>query len=121
VTNFIYVEQGPDGKGGYFPDDRPVAIVAQKEHLARMIHEIAPRTLQRRYIGVVAPEAERSVDHDTVYARTFSRAALVGITPDTPRAAQKASWRVENMWNVVNLCLDAATAIRSAVRWLIRR
>jgi hypothetical protein len=66
VTNFIRVETE-----GHFGDSRPVAIVAQAGHLQRMISIVAPRILQRPYLGVVVPE---------------------GCMPDENRAAEIASW-----------------------------
>jgi hypothetical protein len=53
VTNFTYTEAGDYfGEG----DKRPVAIVAQEQHLDRMINTIAPRTLRRDFMGIIVPE-----------------------------------------------------------------
>jgi DUF218 domain len=97
VTNFTSAEAG-----GYFPDGRPVAIVAQEEHLARMLKIIAPRTLRREYLGVVVPETGPK-EHDSIFARMFSRVALLGITPETEDAAEITMRRVQRMWQGVNI------------------
>ncbi|MBB2941780.1 hypothetical protein FB565_001484 [Actinoplanes lutulentus] len=44
---------------GHFGGGQPVAIVAQRGHLSRILSVIAPRTLRRPYLGVVAPGEPR--------------------------------------------------------------
>jgi hypothetical protein len=108
VTNFVYAE-----RGGYFPDDRPVAIVAQEEHLDRMLKIIAPRTLRRDYLGVVVPETGPDKEHDSFLARIFSRSALLGITPETENAVETTTRRVNGMWTGVNFTRRVARPISS--------
>jgi hypothetical protein len=50
ATNFLRSELE-----GWFSDARPVAIVAQRSHLQRMLRLIVPRSLRRPYLGVVVP------------------------------------------------------------------
>lgn len=94
VTNFTFAEAG-----GYFPDRRPVAIVAQEEHLDRMLKIIAPRTLRRDYLGVIVPETGPK-ELDSIIARIFSRVVLVGVTPKTENAADITKKRVQRLWRI---------------------
>lgn len=99
VTNFTFTEAG-----GFFGDGdhRPVAIVAQKQHLDRMIKKIAPRTLRRDFIGIVAPEVG-NVDQDSLAARFASQVILLGVNrfTSTEKAAARTHWIAEHVWDVV--------------------
>lgn len=98
TTNFVFTEQR-----GYFSDDRrPVIIVAQEGHLKRMLRYVAPKTLRRPYLGIAVPEpGEGEKDQDSIAASLFSRAALMGITPDTKNADGKVERRVKSLWSGV--------------------
>ncbi len=84
VTNLVFVEHL-----GYLPDGAPVAIVAQKEHLSRFIHIIAPRVLRRPFLGILVPE-RRSRDSDSLGARLATRWILRGFHPDSPHLVDLA-------------------------------
>jgi hypothetical protein len=96
VTNFVYCENK-----GHFPDDRPVAIVAQEQQLERIIEVIAPKTLRRDYLGIVVPEGE-VIDRDTVFAKIVSFIVLVGIKPDSNKIIEKTTSRASKIWSIVN-------------------
>lgn len=97
VTNFARTEAE-----NYFPDGRPVAIVAQEKHLERMIDHIAPKTLRRDYIGVVVPEGDNP-DQDTFFARLESQAVLLGIRPNSHYIVQRTEFSARAIWGGVNL------------------
>lgn len=96
VTNFARIEAE-----GFLPDDEPVAIVAQSEHLERIIDVVAPRTLRREYLGVVVPESGEP-DHDGRFNRLASRAILFGISPTDDTIVDITTERATRMWTVVN-------------------
>lgn len=98
VTNFARTEyEGHFGVG----DERAVAIVAQAEHLDRILTDIAPKILRRDYLGVVVPEGD-TPDKDGFVPRLASRAGLFGIDTSAPDAAEKIIKRSEQIWKVVN-------------------
>ncbi|MFC4066263.1 YdcF family protein [Actinoplanes subglobosus] len=97
VTNFLRAE----GEG-HFGDARPVAIVAQADHLERMINVIAPRTLRREYLGIVVPQYPPRTESPIV--TLASRAILFGLPEDPETAITKATTRAEYVWR-------AATAL----------
>jgi hypothetical protein len=97
VTNFLRVEEGD-----YFGDDRPVAIIAQRAHLLRIMEVVAEKTLRRDFIGVVVPE-EGQADTDGFLPRAVSKAVLLGIMPKKPGAAQRAHHRAAAIWRIVNV------------------
>ncbi|HEY2442593.1 MAG TPA: YdcF family protein [Streptosporangiaceae bacterium] len=91
VTNFLRSE-----REGWFGDARPVAIVAQRSHLRRMLRVIAPRTLRRSYLGVVVPEAgERS---ENPLASLVSACILTGLPVADQRAIDVSERRAEWFW-----------------------
>lgn len=103
VTNLVRSEQerhfdrnrisNPSGKH----DDRPVAIVAQSAHLARIVECIAPRTLRRDFVAVIVPETGE-VDEDSNLGRQFSRAVTIGLHPDTPLAIARTHVSASILW-----------------------
>jgi len=85
ITNLVNCEYGGrGGSRGYFPDDRPVAIVAQEKHLERFIDVIAPKVLRRDYLGIVVPEEDDGLDQDGSLYRLASQATLLGVRPNAP-------------------------------------
>jgi hypothetical protein len=96
VTNFVNSENQ-----GHFPDNRPTAIIAQREHLNRMVKLIAPKTLRREFLGIVVPE-DGEPDHDSFFAALESRAVLLGIQPTTPDIVEKTYRRANHIWDGVN-------------------
>lgn len=91
VTNFLRAEHE-----GHFSDDRPVAIVAQADHLDRMIRVVAPRTLRRAYLGVVVPPYHLHTENPIV---TLVSRAILSNLPNNPDAAiEKATARAERIW-----------------------
>lgn len=94
VTNFTNTQE-------LYPDERPVAIAAQAEHLARILEVIAPRTMRRPYVGLVVPELPTQPDKDGLGPRLVSRWVVRGITPETPNAPRIADARIRNVWRVV--------------------
>jgi hypothetical protein len=105
VTNFVHAENK-----GHFPDDRPVAIIAQEAHLQRMIDIIAPKTLKREYIGVIVPEEVGRTDQDTLSAQLESRAVLLGIKPNSRNIVKRTDNRAQLIWGGV-LLLQNATGL----------
>lgn len=97
VTNFARAE----GEG-HFGDDRPVAIVSQRPHLERIIDIVAPRTLARDYLGVVARGPADPVP-DGAVPRLVSRAILRGIRPDSTDIVAATHQRAIRFWAVVNV------------------
>jgi len=96
VTNLAFLE-----RDGLLPPDEPVAIIAQAEHLDRILAVIVPKTLRRPFAGIVAPEASEELDRDTRAARTVSQLVLLGIFPsrlNPEMLAGKVDRRVRAMW-----------------------
>lgn len=98
ATNFVFTEQGK-----LFGDGAPVGIVAQRSHLERMMEIVAPRTLRRPYIGIVAPETSEQEDHDSLSGRLVSRAVLLGVRPEQENSAKRVERRVKALWGAVTL------------------
>lgn len=96
VTNFLRSE-----REGWFGDTRPVAIVAQRSHLRRMLRVIAPRTLRRPYLGVVVPEAEEGAE--SPLASLVSACILTGLPAADQRAIRVAQRRAERLWRAARL------------------
>jgi uncharacterized SAM-binding protein YcdF (DUF218 family) len=94
VSNFLRSE-----REGWFGDARPVAIVAQRSHLERILRVIAPRTLRRRYLGVVVPQADERVE--SPLASLVSVCILTGL-PDQ-RAIYVAERRAQLFWRAARL------------------
>lgn len=102
-TNLLRCEaEGLLGKQG-----KPVGIVAQADHLARILADIAPRVMRRPYLGIVAPSAGRG-PRETVSARVASRLILAGLPGDPRRACEIGSVRAARLWSVaMRLGFDA--------------
>ncbi|WP_433301577.1 YdcF family protein [Actinoplanes sp. CA-030573] len=96
VTNFLRSELE-----GHFGDDRPVAIVAQYDHLCRMITVIAPRTLRRQYLGVVAPS--RSPDDEGWLPTLVSRVVAARLPDDSQAAIDVATARAARIWRAAEI------------------
>ncbi len=96
VTNFLRSE-----REGWFGDTRPVAIVAQRSHLLRMLRVIAPRTLRRPYLGVVVPEAHEHAENPLT--RVVSACILTGLPEPDRRAIDVAEQRAEWFWRAARL------------------
>jgi uncharacterized SAM-binding protein YcdF (DUF218 family) len=96
VTNFLRSE-----REGWFADARPVAIVAQRSHLQRMLRVIAPRTLRRPYLGIVVPELEEAVE--SPLASIVSACILTGLPAEDQRAIRVAERRAERFWLAARL------------------
>ncbi|GAA0573727.1 hypothetical protein GCM10010172_67940 [Paractinoplanes ferrugineus] len=95
VTNFLRAESG-----GYFGDRRPVAIVAQPDHLRRIMSVIAPRTLRRPYLGVLVPQRPPRTEP---WAATLASRLIAAVLPADPRlATERATTRAELIWRIVN-------------------
>jgi uncharacterized SAM-binding protein YcdF (DUF218 family) len=94
TTNLAHSEAG-----GYFGDDRPVAIVSHEAHLRRILEVVAPKTLKREFLGVVVPQSGAK-DTEGWLPRLASRAILRGITPDTPQIVELTSLRAARVWNL---------------------
>ncbi|MDB5164848.1 MAG: hypothetical protein JWL89_474 [Candidatus Saccharibacteria bacterium] len=95
VTNFTNSQV-------FFPDARPVGIVAQEQHLERIMKVIAPRTMRRDYVGIVVPEVPGMPDTDAKIAELISRYVVHGLTPETQNSSEIAERRVMGVWAVVN-------------------
>ncbi|MFF0374731.1 YdcF family protein [Actinoplanes missouriensis] len=89
VTNLLRAEHE-----GHFGDDRPVAVVAQRGHLRRILSVVAPRTLRRPYLGVVVPGATR----ETPLAALVSRLISARLPPDPAAAITTATRRSQLLW-----------------------
>ncbi|NES29974.1 YdcF family protein [Micromonospora terminaliae] len=96
VTNFLRSELE-----GHFGDDAPVAIVAQRQHLRRMLSLIAPRTLQRPYLGVVVPEPKVSTASPVV--DLVSRLVLLHLPQDPDQAVRVATDRAALIWRIARV------------------
>jgi hypothetical protein len=91
VTNLLRAEHE-----GHFGDGRPVAIVAQRGHLGRILSVVAPRTLRRGYLGVVVPATGPAREHPL--AIPVSRAISAFLPADPTASIAIASRRAENFW-----------------------
>ena len=105
AMNFVRSEQeGHFGKFGSQDDHRPVGIVAQRGHLGRMIEHIAPKTLQRRYLGFIVREAEGKEDVDDRAASLESQFVLAGVSRhNLDKTIRAANARAEFAWAAVLL------------------
>lgn len=88
-----------EGKG-LFPGADAVMIVAQREHLQRIIRLIAPRILQREYVGVAVPEQKGARDRDGILPRVATRIIMAGLSPTTKNARDTIRRRAEFLWRV---------------------
>ncbi|MEU4424595.1 YdcF family protein [Actinoplanes sp. NPDC024001] len=91
VTNLLRAEHE-----GHFGDDRPVAVVAQRGHLRRILSVIAPRTLRRAYLGVVVPAADAT--RENPLAVPVSRLISARLPADPAAAIAAATHRAELLW-----------------------
>ena len=91
VTNLLRAEHE-----GHFGDDRPVAIVAQRGHLRRILSTIAPRTLRRPYLGVVVPATGHA--RENPLAVPVSRLISASLPADPIAAIATATRRSEFLW-----------------------
>lgn len=96
VTNFLRSE-----REGWFGDARPVAIVAQRSHLERMLRVIAPRTLRRPYLGIVVSEAQESAENPL--ASLVSACVLARLPAGDQRAIEVAHRRAQRFWRAARL------------------
>jgi uncharacterized SAM-binding protein YcdF (DUF218 family) len=96
VTNFLRSE-----REGWFGDARPVAIVAQRSHLHRMLRFIAPRSLRRPYLGVVVPEVDERTE--SPLASLVSACILTGLPVPDQRAIEVAERRAKWFWRAAQL------------------
>jgi len=94
VTNFTNSQN-------LFPDNRPVGIFAQEQHLERIIKIIAPRTMQQDYVGIVVPELPGKVDVDSLSAKLVSLCIARGLTPHNRNSSEIAKKRAMRIWNTV--------------------
>jgi hypothetical protein len=83
------------------PDDRPVAIVAQEEHLDRFLKRIAPRTMRRDYVGILVPELPSNPDHDNMLSNLVTRIIIRGVDIDNPNSQELAAAHAEQAWKIV--------------------
>ncbi|MEV6306857.1 ElyC/SanA/YdcF family protein [Actinoplanes sp. NPDC051861] len=93
VTNLLRAEYE-----GHFGDNRPVAIIAQRGHLRRIL-TLAPRLLRRPFLGVVVPGPTR----ENPLATPLSRLISAHLPPDPTAAIQTATHRAERLWRVAEL------------------
>jgi hypothetical protein len=91
VTNLLRAEHE-----GHFGDGGPVAIVAQRGHLSRILTVVAPRTLRRAFLGVVVPATGPTREHPL--AMPVSRAISAFLPPDPTASIAIASRRAETFW-----------------------
>ncbi|GAA2710112.1 YdcF family protein [Actinoplanes palleronii] len=96
VTNLLRSEHE-----GHFGDSRPVAIVAQRAHLSRMLSIIAPRTLRRPYLGVIVPESRP--ESESPLTNLSSRVISAHLPTDPQRAITVATRRAESIWSLAQL------------------
>jgi hypothetical protein len=94
VTNLLRAEHE-----GHFGDDRPVAIVAQRGHLNRILTVVAPRTLRRPYLGVIVPALGRAWENPL--ATPGSRLISARLPADPNAAIAEATRRAELLWGAV--------------------
>jgi len=93
VTNFTYSQR-------FFPEG-PVGIVAQEQHLERILKYVAPRTMRREYVGIIVPELPDKVDVDSPIGTFVSRYVARGLTPDNPHNAELAAARINRVWSIL--------------------
>jgi len=105
VTNFTKTVAG-----NYFgeSDSRPVALVAQEQHLER-INKIARRTLRRDFLGLIVPELG-DIDQDGLLAQFASQVILLGVGRNT--SAEKAALRTERLAKIIWGLVGVAQAIK---------
>jgi hypothetical protein len=108
INNFARCEAD-----GYFgdSDDRPVGIIAQRDHLKRMVAIIAPHILRRKYVGIPVPEVPGHEDSEGLAVSLLSRIELLGIRPDTPDLRAITERRSHAVWKGVL----AATRLKAAL------
>jgi len=87
----------------HFGDSRPVAIVAQADHLHRILSVIAPRTLRRPYLGVVVPDADVGRRFAPAAATAVSRLILAGLPRSPAAAIAVATSRAGRLWGLARL------------------
>ena len=98
ATNLANVEAE-----GLLPADDPVAIVAHRRHLDRILTLIASKTLRRDYLGVVVPRPDSWPEEpESFAARVATRAILFGVSKNTPDAATKITKRAQRAWSIAN-------------------
>ena len=95
VTNLLRAEHE-----GHFGDERPVAIVAQRGHLHRILTVVAPRTLRRPFLGVVVPTAGAA--RENPLARPLSRLISSRLPADPSAAISTATRRAERLWDAAH-------------------
>ena len=113
VTNFANTEaENHFGEG----DKRPVAIIAQEQHLNRMIKKIAPRTLRRDFMGIIVPEIGE-IDRDGRGALLASQVVLRGVDlyMSAEEVARKTQRNADQIWRVV-LALQALSPFKTAYK-----
>ena len=96
ATNFLRSELE-----GYFGDSRPVAIVAQRSHLNRILRIVAPRTLRRPYLGV--PVHEEIESGESPAASIVSAAVLAWLPDSTDKAIAVAQRRATLIWRLARM------------------
>ncbi|HUD10630.1 MAG TPA: ElyC/SanA/YdcF family protein [Candidatus Saccharimonadales bacterium] len=104
VTNFTNSQE-------LLPDDRPVGIVAQEQHLDRIMKIIAPKTMRNDYLGIVVPELSDMVADESALKNTLIRLAshyiVRGLTPNTPHSSEIAATRAMLAWKLNFVLSDA--------------
>lgn len=80
-----------------FGDGRPVAIVSHRFHLRRILQVIAPRTLRRRYLGVVVPGGP---GREKPIIKALSRLTTVALPPSPDAAIAAATRRAGLLWRL---------------------
>ncbi|MFC4064063.1 YdcF family protein [Actinoplanes subglobosus] len=83
-----------------FGDDRPIAIVAQRAHLRRILSIVARRVLRRPYLGVVVPGG---TPRENPLAGPMSRLIIAGLPADPDAAITTATARAERLWQLAGL------------------
>lgn len=98
VTNIAYCE----ADATFGPLDEPVAIVAQRQHLNRIMTLIAPKILRHPYMGVIVPETQPDVDPLT--SRLATRLIMTGVAHDDPNVvARRAHRNARAVWALASL------------------
>jgi uncharacterized SAM-binding protein YcdF (DUF218 family) len=90
VTNLLRAEHE-----NHFGDHRPVAIVAQRGHLRRILM-LAPRLLRRPCLGVVVPAAGST--RENPLAVPVSRLISARLPSDPAAAIKAATRRAQLLW-----------------------
>ena len=84
----VNIELGTGAASGkYLPDQQPVAIVAQREHLVSTMR-LAAHVLGRPLIGIVVPD-EDYPDHYSFVATTMNDIAVLGLRPASSEANKR--------------------------------